>query len=172
MAKLVPSVVVLQSLSHVWLLAALWTAACQASLPFTISWSLLELMYIEWVMSSKHLTFCCSLLLPLSIVPSIRVFSSESALCIRWPEYWSFSYSISPSIVYSFRLDFLSDWLVWSPFCPREAQASSLAPQFESISSLVLSLLYGPTLTSVHDSWKNQGFDHTDLCQQSDVSAF
>ena len=74
-----------------------WTAACQASLFFTISWSLVRLTSIESVMSSNHLIFCCLLLLLPSIFPNIRVFSNESALCIRWPKYWSFHFSISPS---------------------------------------------------------------------------
>ena len=86
-----------------------WTAACQASLPFAISWSLLKLMSIELVMPSNHLILCRLPLLLHSVFPSIRVFSSESALCIRWPNYWSFSFSISPSDEYlrliSFRID-------------------------------------------------------------------
>ena len=89
----------------------LWTAAHQASLSFTISQSLLKLMSIESVMSSNHLVLCCPLLLPSSISPSIRVFSNESALCIRWPKYWSFSFSISPSNIYSGLTSFI-DWLV------------------------------------------------------------
>ena len=87
---------VVQSLSHVWLFATPWTAAYQAPLSFTISWSLLTLMTIELVMPSNHLILCRPLLLP-SIFPSIRVFSNESVLLIRWPKYWSFSVSISPS---------------------------------------------------------------------------
>ena len=83
-----------------WLFATPWTEARQASLFFTISWSLLKLMSIESVMPSNHLILCCPLLLS-SIFPSIRVFSSELALCIRWPNYWSFSFSISPSNAYS-----------------------------------------------------------------------
>ena len=89
-----------QSLSHVWLFAIPWTAAHQASLTFTISWSLLKLMPIELVMPSNHLMLCHPLLLP-SFFPSIRVFSSELAFCIWWPEYWSFSFNISPSNEYS-----------------------------------------------------------------------
>ena len=85
------------------------TAACQASLSFTISWSLLKLMSIESVMPSNHLILCRPLLLP-SIFPSIRVFSSELALCIRWPKYWSFSFSIYPSSEYSVPISFRSDW--------------------------------------------------------------
>ena len=86
-----------QSLNHVWFFATPCTAAHQASLSVTNSQSLLKLMSIEMVMSSNHLIFCHPLLLPPSIFPSIRVFSNESVLCIRWPKYWSFSFSISPS---------------------------------------------------------------------------
>ena len=87
-----------QSLSHVWLFVAPWTIAHQASLSMTNSQSLLKLMSIESVMSSNRLILCHPLLLPPSIFPSIRVFSNESALRIRWPKYWSFSFSISPSM--------------------------------------------------------------------------
>ena len=94
-------VVVVQSLSHVRLFVTLWTIACQASLSFTISQSSLKLMSIESVMPSNHLILCCPLRLLPSIFPSIRIFSSESALHIRWPKYWNFSFSISPSNKYS-----------------------------------------------------------------------
>ena len=86
-----------QSLSHVWLLATPWTAAHQASLSITNSWSLLKLMSIESVMPSNHLILCRPLLLLPAIFPRIRVFSNESVLCIRWPKYWNFSFSICPS---------------------------------------------------------------------------
>ena len=99
-----------QSLSRVWLFATPWTAACQASLSITNSWSLLKLFSIELVMPSNHLILGCPLLLP-SIFPSIRVFSSESVLCIRWPKYWSFSFSISPFSEYSGMISFRMDWL-------------------------------------------------------------
>ena len=89
--------VVVQSLSHVQLFATLWTAACQASLSFIIFWDLLKLMSIELVMPSNHLILCHPLLLLPSIFPRVRVFSNESALHIRWPKYWSFSFRISPS---------------------------------------------------------------------------
>ena len=102
--------IVLQSLSHVWLFVTLWTAVCQASLSFTISQSLLRFISIELVMPSKHLILCCPLLLP-SILPSIRVFSSESVLCIRCPKYWCFSFRISPSNEYSGLISFRMDWL-------------------------------------------------------------
>ena len=128
---------------------ALWTAARQASLSCTISQSLPKLMSIESVIPSNHLIFCHPLLLLPSIFPSIRIFSSESALHIRWPKYWSFSFIISPSSEYSglisFRIDcfeFLAiQWTLESPS----------TPHFKIINSLVLSLLYGPTLISIHD---------------------
>ena len=99
-----------QLLSHVRLFATPWTAAHQASLSITDSWSLLKLMSIELVMPSNHLILCCPLLLPPSIFPSIRVFSSESVLCIRWPKL-SFSFSISPFNEYSGLISFRTDWL-------------------------------------------------------------
>ena len=99
-----------QLLSHVWLFATLWTAAHQASLSVTNSQSLLKLMASASVISSNHLTLCCLLLFPPSIFPSIRVFSNESVLCIRWPKYWSFSFSISPSNEYSGLISFRIDW--------------------------------------------------------------
>ena len=98
--------IVVQSLNHVQLFATPWTAAHQASLSFTPSWSLLKLMSIASVMPSNHLILCCPLFLPPSIFPSIRVFSSESALHIRRPKYWSFSLSISASNEYSGLISF------------------------------------------------------------------
>ena len=98
-----------QLLSHVWLFATPWTAAHQASLSITNSQSLPKLMSIESVMPFNHLILCCPLLLPPSIFPSIRVFSNESVLCIRWPKYWSFSFNISPSNEHPviFRMDWV-----------------------------------------------------------------
>ena len=101
--------VVVQSLSHIELSVIPWTAALQASLSFPISQSLPKLRSIELVMPSSHLILCCPLLLP-SIFSSIRVFSNESALCIRWLKYWSFSFSISPSNKYSGLISFRIDW--------------------------------------------------------------
>ena len=98
-------------LSRVQLFVTPWTAACQASLSITSSRSLLKLMSIESVMSSNHLTLCRPLLLLLSIFPSIRIFSNESVLHIRWPKYWSFSFSISPANEYSGLISFQMDWL-------------------------------------------------------------
>ena len=100
-----------QSLSHVWLFVTQWTAAGQASLSITNSQSLLKLMSIASVMLPNHLILCCPLLLLPSIFPSIRVFSSESVLCIRWPKYWSYSFSISPSNEYSGLISFRMDGL-------------------------------------------------------------
>ena len=143
------------------------TAARQIPLSFTISRSLLKLMSVKLVMPSNHLVLCCPLHLP-SVFPSIRVFSSESFFTSDGQSI-GFCFSISPSNEYS-GLIFLR--LVWSPCCPRGSQQTSPTPLFKSINSSVLSFLYGPTLTSIHDYWKNHSFDYTDLCWQSNVSAF
>ena len=111
----------------------------------TISRSLLKLMSIESVMLYNYLILCRPPLFLPSIFPNLRVFSNESALPIRRPKYWSFNFSISPSNECC--VDFLYDWLVWSPCSPRDSQESSPASRFESINSLVLNLLYGATLT-------------------------
>ena len=137
---------------------SLWPQGLQyakASLSFTLSWSLLKLMCIESVMPSNHLIFCHSLLLLPSIFPSIRVFSNELALCMRWPKYWSFSFKISPSNEYSGLIAFRTDW--FDLLAVQGTLKSSPTPQFKSINSLALSLLYGPTLTSVCDYWKSEG---------------
>ena len=99
-----------QMLSHAQLFATQWTAACQASLSITNAGSLLKLKSTQSVMPSNHLILCHPLLLPSSIFPSIRVFSNESVLCIRWPKYWSFSFSISLSSGYSGLISFKMDW--------------------------------------------------------------
>ena len=95
-------------------------------------------------------------------LPASGFFPNDLAPLIRWPKYWSFSFSISSSNEI-FRVDFLLDWLVWYPCCPRDSPESSPAPQYKSINSLAFSLLYGPTLTYVHDYWKNHSFDYMDL---------
>ena len=100
-----------QSLSRVQFFATPWTAAHQASLSVTNSQSLLKLLSIESVMPSNYLILCRPLILPPSVFPSLRVFSNESVLCIRWPKYWSFSFSISPSNEYSGLISFRMDWL-------------------------------------------------------------
>ena len=132
--KLVSSV---QSLSCVRFFATPWTAARQASLSITNSRSLPKLMSIESVMPSNHLTLCRHPFLLPSVFPSIRVFSNESVHHIRWPKYWSFSFSISPSNEYSGLI--FEDWLVWFPCSPSDYQESSPTPQFKSINSSVLS---------------------------------
>ena len=146
------------TLSRVQLFATPWTAACQASLSITNSWSLLKLMSSKSVMPSNHLILCRPLLLLPSIFPSIRVFSNEAVLRIRWPEYWSFSFNISPSNEYSGLISFRMDWLDLLAI-QGDSQESSPTPQFKSINSSALSFHYGPTLTSIHDHWKNHSLD-------------
>ena len=160
----------IQLLSHVQLSATAWTTACQASLSITNSRSLLKLMSIEAVIPSSHLILCCPLLLLPPTPPSIRVFSNESALHIRWPKYWSVSFNISPSNEHSGLISFRIDWL--DLLAVQGTQESSPTLQFKSTDSSVLSFLYGPTLTSIHDYWKNHSLDYTDFCWQSNASAF
>ena len=120
---------------------------------------------------SNHLILCRPLLLPPSVFPSIRVFSNDSVLRIWWPKYWSFRFNISPSNEYPGLVSFRMDWL--DLLCsPRDSQESSPTPKFKSINSLALSFLHSPTLTSIHDHWKNHSLDKMDLCWQSNVSAF
>ena len=114
-------------------------------------------------MPSNHLILCHLLLLLLSIFPSIRAFSCESALHIRWPKYWSFSFSISPSNEYSRLISFRINWFDLLAV-QGTLKESSPTPQLQSINSSALSLLYGPSLTSVHDYWKDHSFDYKDLC--------
>ena len=133
-----------------------------------LSQNLLKLMSTELMVSSILLS-----VVPFSsclqILPGIRVFSNESLLHIRWPKYWSFSFSISPSNEYLrlifFRIDMFDLLVVQGAF-------KSLLQHHRSISSLAFSLLYGPTLTSIHDYWKNHSFDYIDICRQNNVSAF
>ena len=146
-----------QLLSHVQLFATPWTAACQASLSITNSWSLLKLMSIESVMSSNHLILCHPLLLLPSIFPSIRVFSNESALRIRWPKYWSFSFNISPSNEHPGLISFRMDWL---DLLAVQGTLKSLLQHYSSKSStLPQSAFFTVQLTSIHDHWKNHGLD-------------
>ena len=157
-----------QSLSHVRLFATPWIAAGQASLSITNSQSSLRLTSIKSVMPSSHLILRRPLLLLPPIPPSIRVFSNESTLRMRWPKYWSFSFSIVFTNTQGWSP---SEWTGCSPCSPRDSQESSPKPQFKSIYSSVLSLLHSPTLTSIHDHRKNHSLDYTDLCWQSNVSA-
>ena len=127
------------------LLLTPWTVACQPSLSLTISWSLSKFMSIVLVMPSNHLILCHPLLLLPSIFPSIRVFSNESALRIRWPKYWSFNFTIRPSNEYLGLLSFRIDW--FDLLAVQGTLKSPLAPQFKNINSLALCLLYGPAFT-------------------------
>ena len=137
----------------------LWTAACQASLSLTISQSLPKFMSIESVMPFNHLILYHPLFLLPSIFPSISVFSNGSVLHIRCPKYWNFSFSICPSNQYSELISFRINW-----FDLLAVQGTLPATQFESISSSLLCFPYGPTLTYIHDYWKDCGFDYMDLC--------
>ena len=139
-----------QSLSHLWVFAIPWIAARQASLSITKSRSLLKLIPIESVMPSSHLILCHPLLLLPPIPPTIRVSSNESTLHMRWPKYWNFIFSISPSNEHPGLISFRMDWLDLLA-----VQGSSPTPQCKSISFSALSFLHSPTLTSIYDHWKN-----------------
>ena len=145
--SLVVSIYSVQSVSHVQLFVTPWTAACQASLSTTNSWSLLKLMSIELVMPSNHLILCHPLLLLPSVFPSIRVFSNESVLCIRWPQYWSFSFSISPSNEYSGLISFRIDWFD----LPAVQGTLKSLLQYHSSKASVLQHSAFQLSTSIHD---------------------
>ena len=154
LCKVIFLFVVVQSLRHVQLFVTPWATARQDSLSITNSRSLLKLMSIDSVMPSNHLILRHPLLpLPL-IFPSIRVFSNELALRIRWPKYWSCSFSLSPSSEYSGLIPFKTD-----RFDPQGPLKSLLQHHSLKASVLQHSLLYGPTLASQHDCWKNHGYD-------------
>ena len=162
-------VAIVQLLSCVWLFATPWTAASQASLSLTSSQSLLKLMSIESMMPSNHLILCHPLLLP-SIFPSIRVFSNESVLPIRWLDYWSFSFSISLSNEYSGFISFRSDWF---DLLAVQGIPKSLLQHHSSKGSILWPQPF--LLSSSHICtwlWKNHSFDQTDLFWQGNVSAF
>ena len=142
-----------------------WTATCQASLSLTISQSLPKIMSIELVLSSNHLILSSPIYPLPSIFTSIRAFSNEITVCIRWPKYWNFS--ISPSNEYSRLISFKIDWFDLLPV--QETLKSLLQHQFESINSLAFCVLCGPALTSVHDYCKDHNLNDMDLSQQSDV---
>ena len=147
-----------QLLSRVWLFATPWISAHQASLSITISRSSLRLTSIESVMPSSHLSLCRRLLLLPPIPPSIRVFSNESTLRMRWPKVVEFQLQ-DHSLQRNPRVHLLQNGLVGSPCSPRDSQEFSPTPQFKSINSSVLSFPQSPTLTSIHDCWKNQWLD-------------
>ena len=144
--------VIVQSLGYVWLFAAPWTAACQASLSFTTSQSLLTLISIESVMPSNYPIHCCFLLLLPSVFPNIRAISNESVLCIRWPKYWSFI--LIPSSEYSGQISFMIDWfnsLLLKGLSRVFSSTTVRKHQFFGIQ-----LCYGPTLTFTHVYWKKK----------------
>ena len=157
--------VVVQSLSCVPLFPTPWTAAHQASLSFTISWSLLKLTSIKLVMPSNHLILCRPLLLLPSIFPSIRVFSNELVLRIRWPKFWSFSFSVSPSNEYSFRIE-------WFDLLAVQGTLKCLLQHHSSKASILQRSAFfnGPTLTFIYDYWKNHSFDYMTLLAMSLIS--
>ena len=138
-----------QLLSRVQLFATPWTAAHQASQSITNSWNLLKFKYIESVMPSNHLILCCPLLFLPSIFPSIRFFSNQSVFHIRWPKYWSFSFSITPSNEYSGLISFGIDW--------QSKELSTVFPHTVQKHQFFNTQL--STLTSIHDYWKNHSFD-------------
>ena len=146
-----------QSLSHVRLFATPWITARQASLSIINSRSLLRLTSIESVMPSSQLILCRPLLLLPPIPPSIRVFSNESALHMRWSKYWSFTFGIIPSEEIPGLISYRMDWL--DLFAVQRTVKSSPTPQSKSINFLVLSLLHSPTVTSMRDYWKNHSLD-------------
>ena len=147
-----------QMLSHAQLFAITWNAAKRPPCPSPTHGVYLNACPLSpWchpAISSSVVPFSSCL----RIFPRIRVFANESALDIRWPKYWSFSFNISASNELPGLISFRS------PCCPRDSQEFSPAPQFKIINTSAFSLLYGPTLTSIHDYWKNRSFDHTKLC--------
>ena len=163
-----------QLLSCIQLFATPWTVAHQASLSITNSRSLLKLMSIELVMPSNHLILCYPHLLPPSIFPSSRVFSNESLLCIRWPKYWSFSFSTSPSNEYS---EFISLGVDWFDLLAVQGIPTNLLQYHNSKTSIhwhsafFMVQLSHPYVTSEKQKQKHS-FDYKDIFWQSDVSAF
>ena len=146
-----------QSLSCVQSFVSPWTTACQASLSLTISWSFPKFMSIQSVMPSNHLILCRPLLLLPSIFPSIRVFSNESALCIRWPKYWSFSFNISPSNEYPGLISFRMDWL---DLLAVQGTLKSLLQHHSSKASIFqCSAFFTVQLSSIYDYWMNHSLE-------------
>ena len=138
--------------------------------PSSNSWSLPRLMSIESVMSSNHPILCHPLLLLPSTLPSIRVFSNESVLNIRWPKYWSFSFNIGPSNEYSGLISFRID--SFDLLAVQGTVKSFLQHHSSEASILQCSAFFMVQLTSLHDYWKNYSFDYMDFCWQSDIYAF
>ena len=169
--RIIYSVFVVQLLSNVWLFATPWTATFQASLSFTISQSFLKFMFITFVRSSSHLILWCPLLLLPSILFNIRDFSNESVICIRWPKYWSFRFSISPSNKYSRSISLKTHWfdLLAVQGTPRSLlQHHSLKASILQLSAFFMVQLSQPYTTTGED----HSLDCMYLCQKSNVSAF
>ena len=146
-----------------------WTAVCQASLSFTNSWSLLKLMSFESMMPSNHLILCHPLLFLPSVFPSIRVFSTNSALGISWPKYWSFSFNISPSNEYSELISLRIDWV---DLLVVQGTLKSLLQHHHLKASIIRHSAFFMVQRSHSYYWKNHSLDWTELCRKSDVSAF
>ena len=159
-----------QSLSRVQLLTTPWTAACQASLFITNSWSLLRIMSTESVMPSNHLNLCHPLLLPPSIFPNISVFSNESALDIRWRKYWSFSFNISPSIEHPGLISFRMYWL---DLLAVQGTLKSLLQHLSSKASILLhTAFFIVQLSHLYMTTRKTTALMRNICWQSNVSAF
>ena len=147
-----------QLLSHVQLLVTPWIEVCQAPLSSTVSWSLFKFMSTESVMLSNHLILCCPLFLFPSILPRIRVFFHESAVCIRWPKYWSFSFSISPSNEYSGLISLRIDWFDLPAV--QGTLKKSLLQHHDSKALILWHLVFFMfQLSHLYDYWKNHSFD-------------
>ena len=146
-----------------------WTAVCQASLSFTNSWSLLKLRSFESMMPSNHLILCHPLLFLPSVFPSIRVFSNNSALGIRWSKCWSFSFSISPSNEYSELISLRIDWV---DLLVVQGTLKSLLQHHHLKASIIRHSAFFMVQRSHSYYWKNHSLDWTELCRKSDVSAF
>ena len=158
-----------QPLSRIWLFVTPWTTAHQASLSITKSRSSPKPMSIESVMPSNHLILCHPLLLLPSIFSSIKVFSNESALCIRWPKYWSFSFNISPSNEYSELISLRIDWV---DLLVVQGTLKSLLQHHHLKASIIRHSAFFMVQRSHSYYWKNHSLDWTELCRKSDVSAF
>ena len=162
--------VLLFSHCHIRPFSTPWTATSQAHLSFPASQSLPKFMPIESVMLSKHLIFCCPLLFLPSVFPSIRVFSNELALYIRWPKYWSFSFSISPSIEYTGLISFGIDWFV---LLAVQGTVKNLLRHHNSKASILgYSAFFKVQLSHLYMTTGKDSFDYTDLCLKNDGSAF
>ena len=161
---------VVQLLNCVHLCAIPWTVACQASVSSTVSLSLLRFMSIELVMLSNHLILCCPFLLLPSVFSSIGVFSSESAVHIRWPKYWIFNFNNRPANEYSGLIFFRIK--IWFDLLALQGTLKSFLLQHNLKPSILQCLAFFMVQSHIPNNWKNHSFDYVDLCWQSDVSPF